>query len=187
MALSVYPESPATLGRPTGLFPRDVITAVNDQPVHGRFDLMRLVGLLGPDAVARLKVVRMRGGRDRPPEQLTVSVRLGKWPVVDDEGIISTRRRYPEWRGIAVDYSTGRQKHLQSPPRYYKAVVVTKVAVGSAAAVGGLQTGDLILTVNTIPVPTPSEFQRAVETQEGDVTLELAGDGGKLRKVVVRK
>ena len=174
-AMEVFPNSPAA---EAGLQSLDIVLAVNGEPVLGRYDLMRLVGQLGPDTIARLKVWRERAGRE-----LILNVKLGKWPVYDDEGIITTNPRYPDWRGMAVDFPTGRQKHLQLPFRYHPAVVVTKLPSQSNIAAGELQVGDFITHVNRTAVQTPEQFHRAATGQEGDVTLRLL-DG---RRVVVRK
>lgn len=180
MALVVFPDAPAGLA---GLQPRDVVLAVNGTPVYGRYDLMRIVGLLGPDATASLRVYRERQTRDKAGRELQINVNLGKWPVIDDDGIIASHSRFPDFRGIAVDYCTGRQKYLPQSLRSLKGVVVTKVPPKTGAAVSDLQPGDLITRVNGTPVSSPATFHKTVSGLDGDVTLDLT-DG---RKVVVRK
>lgn len=172
----VVANSPAAVA---GLFSRDIVLRVNGKKVFNHYDLMREVAVLGPDASAKLTVWREREGRERE-----LSVRLGKWPVVDEEGIVATQTRVPPWRGIAVDYSTARWKHLPYQlDRYYQAVLVTGVAKESAAAgrEAGLKAGDYITHVNQIPVTTPQEFAKVVSKLRGPVTLQLS-DG---RRVLV--
>ncbi len=171
-AIPVSPEPPS----PRGLQSRDLILAVNGQPVHNRHDLMRLVGLLEPDSKATLKVWREKARRE-----LQVEVTLGKWPVLDDEGIIASRTRWPEWRGIAVDYCTARQRYLQEH-QYPAAVLITK-APGKGAGPDDLQPGDLVSQVNDRDVRTPAEFHRVVEDLDGDVTLKTVDR----RTIVIRK
>ena len=146
--------------------------SVNKVPVYNQYDLMREVALLGPGATARLRIWRERERRER-----TISVELGKWPVIDEEGIIATRLRTPVWRGLSVDYPTARSKHLPYQlDRYHRAVLVTKVAVSSAAAGRrvNIKPGDYITHVNRVPVTTPAEFAKLVSRLSGPVTLNLA-------------
>jgi serine protease Do len=179
VALGVLADSPAALG---GMQPRDIILSVNGVPVQNRSDLMRLVGLLGPEVTATVRVYRERSTRPQREHQL--SIRLGKWPVMDEDGIITSATRREKWRGITIDYSTGRQRHMVwAQSRYYRAVVVTKVESGDAGAKPELAPGDLIARVNGAPVTTPNEFEKVVRGMDGDVQLELS-DG---RKIVVHK
>lgn len=164
---SIIPNSPAAKA---DLSRDDVILEVNGQPVRSRVDLMRLVGQLPPETTARLRI-----WRPRAQSELSPAVRLAKWPVFDDEGIIATVPRYPDWRGIAVDYSTGRKKYFDWPHEFNDAVVITKVAPGSRAQTAGLREGEFIAAANGRPVGTPSEFQSAIAGQTGDVVLELVG------------
>jgi serine protease Do len=172
----VVTNSPAAVA---GLHRDDIVLRVNEVLVFNQYDLMREVAMLGPGAIARLRI-----WPDRERKERTLFVKLGKWPVVDEEGIISTRTRLPPWRGLSVDYPTARWKHLPYQlDRYYRAVLVTKVAEDSAAANRkvGIRSGDYITHVNQTAVTTPAEFERLVSRLSGSVTLNLA-DG---RRVVL--
>ncbi|MBL8851225.1 MAG: trypsin-like peptidase domain-containing protein [Planctomycetaceae bacterium] len=158
-------DSPAA---DAGLHSSDLIRQINGQPVHDVADLMRLIGLLGPSAEAELLV--QRGG-----DAQTLVARLGKWPVYDDQDILSSASRYPAWRGLSVDYSTARQRFLSSDrlEEYRRAVVVTQVEDGSSAAAAGLKTGDFITHVGSTAVQTPAEFAAAVADLPGPAELKL--------------
>jgi serine protease Do len=176
VAREIYANSPAARA---GLLPRDLIVAINNEPMLNKNDLMRVVGLIGPDATAVLRV-----WRERPVKEfVTISVKLGKWPVADDEGIIATNVRHAAWRGLSVDYCTGRERYLSEPLRYYRAVVVTETPSTGEAGDLKIKRGDLISHVNGTPVTTPAEFYRAAEKVEGEVTLTLVDE----RKVVIPK
>jgi serine protease Do len=187
LSLSVFANSPASrgVGPNGGLRDGDVILSVKgpgkakEQLVLGRAELMREVGLLGPGTTIRLKVWRETARRE-----LTISVNLGKWPVADADGIVATTVRVPAWRGLSVDYSTGRRKHLQYPFRYHRAVVVADVAAESRSDAAELRSGDFITHVDTTPVSTPAEFQQAIRGKKGSVSLRVAG---RRSVVVVRK
>jgi len=168
MCVRVFPNSPASLG---GLRPGDVVLDVNGRRVTGRYDLMRMIGELGPGTIARLRVWR---GRER-----SLQVSLGKWPVFDEDGIIATRPRHRSWRGLLVDYSTARSKFVPFPYQYHQAVVALRVTPRSSADRSELKAGDFITHVNNTAVRTPDEFYRAVKTLRGNVTLILV-DGRRL-------
>ncbi|MGE3315784.1 MAG: trypsin-like peptidase domain-containing protein [Planctomycetaceae bacterium] len=172
---SIIPGSPAAKAE---LSREDIILEVNGAPVRNRIDLMRLVGQLPPDTPTKLRV-----WRSRAQSELTPTVKLGKWPVFDDEGIIATVPRYAAWRGISIDYATGRKKYFDWPHEFNEAVVVTNVAAGSRGRAAGLNEGDFIALVNGRPVGTPGEFEAVVSSLKDEVTLELVGG----RRVTVKK
>ncbi len=165
--MKVIPGGPADRG---GVLDRDVILDIDGQRVFGRYDLMRLVGEQGPESKVQLHV--WRPGEQR---ELHVQAELGKWPVHDDEAIIATARRYPVWRGISVDYPTGRFKFQQFSFRYEQAVLVTHVEAQSEAQTADVREGEFISHVNDRPVKTPAEFHRAVRDTAGGVKLTLVG------------
>jgi serine protease Do len=156
------------------LRPNDCILQVNERPVFSSTDLMREIGLLGPDAIARLKI-----WRPLSRELSQVEIRLGKWPVYDDSKIITTAKRHPAWKGLNVDYSTGRRRFMPGDQagdwfsQYVSAVVIAEVEPGSEAAEQGLTTGQFIASVNGRQVKTPDEFHKAVDGAAGPVALVL--------------
>lgn len=152
----------------------DVILSVNGMPIYSDADLMRVVGLHAPETPVNVTV--WRNGRGRFDPQPVI---LGKWPVRNDEGIIETTPRYAAWRGISVDYPTGRHKYHSGGDRFRRAVVVTKVADRSAGHLAELQPGVFIAEVNRIPVQTPGQFAEATKSLKGPVELRLY-DGGKV-------
>lgn len=149
----------------------DIILSVDETPIYSAFDLMRVVGLHAPEE--QVKIGIWRNGRGRS----VVTVTLGKWPVFNDEGIIETVPRHAPWRGISVDYSTGRKKYHDVSDPHRPAVVVTKVAAGSAAETAEVLAGTFISEVNRIPVQTPGQFAEAVKSLRGPVELRLYDRG----------
>ena len=166
--------SPAARG---GLRNHDLILSINDRPVLGASDLMREIGLLGPGAQARLQVWRVR--QRRP---MRADVTLGKWPVIDDSQIVATRQRFPDWRGLRVDYPTGRRRFLTSDvmDTYHHAVLILNVDDESPAQSAGLRPGDFITAVGDVKVETPDQFHDAVANLSGSVTLTRL-DGTQLQ------
>ncbi len=170
----VKQHSPA---QQAGLRTGDLILSINGKPLRNELDLMREVGKAGAGTEAKLQILRGKN-----PRELTLTVKLGKWPVADDEGIVQTRYRHPLWRGLRVDYPTARAKYTFSPFTYPPAVVVTHVAPDSPAQQAGLTEGTFIRLVNDQPVQTPDAFyQEAQRASTSPVTLQLLDD----RKVVL--
>ena len=168
---NVFGDSPASLG---GLAPGDIVLKVNGKETRDQYDLMLEIGNLAPESTASLTIWR-------PGSQFqatsTLSVTLAKWPVRDDQGIIASSPRYPAWRGLSVDYPTGRSKYFPtSPQRFHRAVLITKVQPQSGSELAKLQPGEYISHVNQTPVKTPAEFHAAVEKPgSGTVTLQVIG------------
>ncbi|MEZ6056806.1 MAG: trypsin-like peptidase domain-containing protein [Planctomycetaceae bacterium] len=174
-ALRVARYSPADRA---GMKDGDLILAVNDEPVYTDIDLIRAVGLLGPDVDARLQVLR-------PVARSTVelTVRLGKWPVYDDSLIYATQSRYPPWRGIRCDYATARRKYLPSNAleEMRRGVVVTSVEPGSPAAAAGLVEGVFVTAIDNTPVQSPKDLMQAAESREQQPVILHLDDGQSLR------
>lgn len=167
---SIQTDSPADRA---GIRPLDIILKVGDVPIYSHTDLMRVVGLHPPES--KVEITGWRADRGK----FTTEAILGKWPVRDDIGIIETTPRYAPWRGISVDYSTGRQRYQAVGDPYRRAVLVTKVAPGSAGRAAEIQPGTYISQVNRIPVQTPGEFAEATKSLRGPVELRL-NEGGKI-------
>jgi serine protease Do len=163
---TIIPNSPAAIAQVRS---EDLILEIEGHPLLDQFDLMRYVASYGPDATVRLKI-----WRPSETSELTLAAKLGKWPVVEDDAIIATSRRYPPWRGLIVDYPTGRYKYFGWPPQFRDAVVISSVGSRSPAQNAGLAEGDFIASVNGVPVRTPGEFEQAVRGADGPVSLELA-------------
>jgi serine protease Do len=176
--IDVLPNSPAARA---GLMNNDYITAVNDVPIHDRVDLTREVGKLPPGAKVELRVARASA-----TEPVKLSVELGKWPVVDDEGIIAPQRSAEAWRGLIVDYPTARLKYYTDVTRYPTGVLVTDVLPASRGAGADLVPGNYIYRVNGEPVSKPADFYAMVRGNKGDVVLDLADEPKENRRVVIR-
>lgn len=166
-AAVVYEVTPGSPAFNAKLTTGDVIVKVEDEVVRSDIDLMRLVGLHPPDSEIKLTVWMTKKAMLQK-----VTVRLGKWPVRDDEGIIETNPRYTPWRGLTVDYPTAREKYREDSES--KRVLITKVAEDSPGAIARLQPGNFVSHVNNIPVQNPAEFYAAVKSLTGPVSLKLS-------------
>lgn len=167
---SVKSGSPADRA---GLRSGDLILAINERPVRMTHDLMRDVGLAGPGTELELEIVRLRDGQRR-----TITVRLDKWPVANDEELVATVPRYEPWRGLRVDYATARQRYISPQFEPYPHGVVVLEANEALGEDDPLAPGDFIEAVNGQPVTSPEEFYGRVRSAS-PVTLRLA-DGRQL-------
>ena len=164
----------------------DLILKINGETIDSKGDLMRVVGLAGPRAE-----VRIDGYRPGTERRFTTMVQLGKWPVIDDEGVIATRPTWDLWRGLTFDYSTSRLRHFQrfsGQPELVESVLVRDIQPDSLVSRTGLQRDDLITHVDGKPVRYPAEFVEAVQRNPGPVTLRVwteARGRGESRELVV--
>lgn len=163
-------KSPAALA---GLEEGDQVYAVGEVSIRRGSDLVREIGLLGPGAVAVLKVFRPRNR-----QMLTLEVALGKWPVYDDRRLVVTHPQYPSWRGLRVDYPTGRFRYLPDSflSVFPEGVVITDVVADSPAALAQLKPGMTIRQVAGEPVKSPAAFYAAVAASKEAVSIQLAAD-----------
>jgi serine protease Do len=166
--LEVTPGSPAAEAK---IRPNDLILEVEGKPVLSRADLMRMIGLNSPGS--QINVTIWRRGERIP--RLNLKVTLGKWPVLDDEGIIETNPRYEPWRGLSVDYATARERFRDAAVEV-QGVLITKVKANSPADAVQLQPGNFITRVNDRPVQTPAQFHAEVKKASGIVKVELLGN-----------
>lgn len=158
----VVQNSPAERG---GMRNGDIILTVGNQMLFDEDDLFREVGLMGPGTVANMRI--MRGDRE-----MTLRVRLGKWPTTETEQSVFVKQRVPEWRGLKIDWPTARQRYVDYDKPYPQAVVVTSVTSGTPSHEAGIREEDLIASVNDRAVETPAEFAEAIRSLTGDVQLK---------------
>lgn len=180
----VFPNSPANRGLTSsgGLYPRDVVLSVRSvepnqtEPatLYDKQDLIREVGRFPPESEVEFDVYRPHERR-----RLLVRIRLGKWPVENDADIVSPNTRYPDWRGIRVDYPTGRHRHFGKPYVFHDAVLVTGIAAETRAkpksGSSELRPGAFITHVDGKSVSTPGEFARVTRNIDGATTVRVLG------------
>jgi S1-C subfamily serine protease len=161
---------PGTPAARYGLKAGDIVTEVDNTPLHDADGLVLNVGKLPAEAVTRLSV--LRDGKTR-----VIEVTLTKY-AVRGKKIVTTVD--PSWRGLRVDYPSAvadEAGHLHEDRSFAAdAVMVIEVAENSPTYAAGLRRGMLISHVDHLPVRTPKEFAAAVSKNAGPVQLRLAGD-----------
>jgi serine protease Do len=145
MIAEILPDTPA---QTAGLRAGDLIVSIDGRPIVETRALQRLVG--AAPAGRELGVVVMREGRRRE-----LRIRVGTMP---DDAV--AERVAAEFgflvRDGVIDQPGGASATGSASPL----VVVAAVAERSAAARGGLQTGDRILAVEGTPVASLDAFRR---------------------------
>jgi serine protease Do len=173
-AESVKKGSPADRG---GLEVGDIVLSIDRRPVHTTAELMRQIGLAGPDANVELEVLRSSSDR-RSVQRRVLTMTLDKWPVVNDRDLIATVPRYEPWHGLHVDHATARERFVAPQLEPYPQGVVV-LASDQPLGNDPIKAGDIITAVGDRAVNSPYEFYTAVESAE-PVTLRLA-DGRRIQ------
>jgi serine protease Do len=173
-AESVKKGSPADRG---GLQVGDLILSIDEKPVHTTADLMRRIGLAGPDADVRLDVLRPSPDR-RTMDRRSYTVRLDKWPVVNDRDLVATVPRHEPWHGLRVDHATARERFVSPQLEPYPQGVVV-LATDQPVGDDPIKPGDFIVAVDGRAVDSPDDFYAAVNETK-PVTLRLA-DGRRIQ------
>ena len=147
----------------------DLVLRIGDKQIFNQNDLMREIGFAVPGSIVRIRIFRDGEERDVPVE-------VGKWPVIDEEGIVATRPLREPWRGIVYDYGTSRRRFASNPATLERSVGVRVLEVlpNSQAATRDVQPGDLITHVRNAAVTTPREFADAVQKISGPVLLRVS-------------
>ena len=167
-----------------GLIVGDIVLKVRGRDVFSQNDLMREIGLAAPGEHVRVTIYRV-GGPGRAGQEIDVPVEVGKWPAIDEDGIIARTPSRAPWRGLVYDYSTSRRRFLTFPTMHepFDGVRVVKVVPGSPAAASDLQPGDLITHVKGDAVRSPRDFAEAVQKAVGPVSLRVwSSSTGKPRR-----
>jgi serine protease Do len=147
-------------GHRAGLRTYDLITGIDDKPVHSNDEIIREVSRREPGSLARLHV--LRDGR-----QQTFMVRLGERPsrqparaLEDTNPSIrpSSNLQMPLGLGVRdLDSATARRLRL---PSGIEGVVVTRVEPLSAAHDAGLQRDHVVMEINRRRVSSVDAYNR---------------------------
>jgi serine protease Do len=168
-----------------GLQTGDLITRVDGEEVIDDLQLIRRLSAM--PAETQIVLSLLRGDLDgRPGRALTAKVRLSK-KRVEGPRLAYASVIDPAWRGMRVDYAT-------AAPTFWEqsrdldpigCVGVVQVERDSLAWKAGLRPGDFISLVGNSRVSSPRQFEAAVASAVGPVTLKLTAveSGSDLRTV----
>jgi serine protease Do len=146
-------DSPAAKA---GIASGDVITSVNDTPVHDPRELARKIGTMSPGTTINLEVIH--NGQSK-----TVTLTLGTLPnekQASSEQNQRDQREVPDsdMPNLGLTLAPGNKVSGSGG----NGVVVTAVNAGGVAAEHGFRVGDVILEVGGKAVTTPAEIRKSL-------------------------
>jgi serine protease Do len=144
-------DSPAAKA---GVQSGDVITSVDDTPIHDARELARKIGTIPPGTSVKLGMIR--GGQDK-----TLTLTLGTLPeekqAANDQ---QDQHQTPDSDLPKLGLTLAPGSKVSGSDG--SGVVVTAVAEGGVAADHGFQVGDVILEVGGKPVATPADIRKTL-------------------------
>ncbi|RSC30037.1 DegQ family serine endoprotease [Agrobacterium sp. FDAARGOS_525] len=156
--------SPAAMA---GLRTGDVVTAIDNRPVHGATDLRNRIGLTPVGTRVNVTVKRSDGER-------VIAVK-----------ITAEERSSTDLSGTPLDGARVRDMSAKEARQAGVAgVLIEGVTSGSMAARNGLQAGDIIVAANRSPVSSTADLRTALADKPAILALELIRDGSPLLLVV---
>ena len=173
---------PDSAGARAGLQSGDVVTAIDGQAVDSASGLSLTVGETAPGT--QLKLAVLRDGKTQEFNVTTIvkpagDRRNGEEPAAasgDDQGVLN---------GVGVgDIDANSRRDLNLPERLSGAVI-TSVDPGSAAALAGLRSGDVILEINRQSVDSAKKAVDLSASATGKKTLLKLWSHGNTLYVVV--
>ncbi len=162
----VLKDSPAERA---GLRVGDVVVAVNGEPVKNSAQLRNRIGLLRVGTTVTLDVIR--DGRRKTFKAVIEEPRRER----ADAGRISKRLEGAELGPITPDHPLAGQ---------VEGLEVLDVERGSVAWQAGLRRGDIIVSVNRLPVKTLEDLRRAVKAGRDGLLLNIRRGAGALFIVI---
>ncbi|UCB55803.1 MAG: DegQ family serine endoprotease [Thiotrichales bacterium] len=142
-----------TAAEEAGLKVGDVVISINGTPVKSASAMRNMVGMLRVGEEMRITVIR-----EGKKQSLTAVIRDAK-----DYSVSGTRINQ-RLAGATIEEKEKNGKSF---------LEVTEVQQGSAAWNAHLREGDIILSVNRIPVQTLDEFQRVVGGKDTQILLNI--------------
>jgi Do/DeqQ family serine protease len=153
-----------------GVKPGDLIRKFNGRNINDASDLLAMVASVDPGSEVTLAI--LRNG-----EPLSLKAKLDERAA--NLGLKASERKAPSegtLRGISVQELTpGVRKQLELPADVH-GVVVGNVDPSSPAA-QQLQPGDIILSVNRVPVNSVADFNKLAAEAKGSTLLRIMHEG----------
>ena len=163
----VVPGSPADKG---GLKQGDVVRTLNGLTVDSRARLQSMIASSNPNSEITLGI--LRDGRP-----LTLKLTLGEQPASMAQGEAGKGPAEGTLRGISVQNLTPAIREQLSLPANTRGVVIAELDPSSPAAQAGLQSGDVIQSINRQPVNSVAEFNRLAGSVSGETLLRVNRQG----------
>jgi serine protease Do len=136
-----------------GIQSGDVITSVDDTPVHDARELARRIGTMAPGAAVKLGLIHQ--GQEK-----IATLTLGTLPNEKQAENSQNQREIPDSDLPRLGLTLAPASKVSGPDS--NGVVVTAVAAGGVAADHGFQVGDIILDVGGKSVATPADVRKSL-------------------------
>src|SRR5262249_11532818 len=137
-----------------GIQSGDVITSVNDTPVHDARELARRIGTMAPNTSVKLGLTRR--GQEKPGPRP-----LGTLPNEKQaDNAPQTQKEIPDSDVPKLGLTLAPANKVAGSDG--SGVIVTAVADGGVAADHGFRVGDVILVVGGTAVAAPSDFRKSL-------------------------
>ncbi len=179
----VVPGSPAAKAN---LQSGDVVTRFSDSPILDAMDFRNRVNKSVQGAKLTVDVVRSK-------EHLQAVLEIGTQPIRKEEqaqqaGQAQPNRKAPLItalpRGIETENIPAEiARYLRLPDA--KGALVVSILPGGPAFEAGLMPGDIVLSVNRVPVVDSKSFRRSLRSARADETLVLYVQRGEEEKIFV--
>ena len=148
---------------------------MNDESVKDTRDLVKKLAATPPGSSTKLGVVR--NGQEK-----TITVTVGKFPRTSIEGKAENKMLQPPVLGLTLAPAKAVAGTAD------QGVVITDISPTSRSAESGLQVGDIIMSIGSLPVDTPADVRRCVEearTRSKRAVLLRVKRGDSMRFVAV--
>lgn len=165
----VVEDSPA---EEADLRSEDVILEFNGRPIESSSDFRRRVAERMPGTEVTLTIFR-------DGERMEVDVVLGEYPT--EELAAADQETIQDIIGFSVTELTRELAEQLRLPSNLEGIVVEEVDPNSSAAENGLRRGDVIISLNRVPISSVSEFNEVVgEMEQSDVMLlQIVREGNR--------
>ncbi|MCM8763638.1 MAG: Do family serine endopeptidase [Candidatus Omnitrophica bacterium] len=150
----VLPETPA---EKAGLKEGDIIKTYEGEKIKDTNDLLVKVGYTPIGKKIRLGIIRDK-------KEIDIEVVVGERP---EEFETVKGKTAESWRGMEVKTLTSEEAKRRNLG-ISRGVIIVKVEEDSPAEEAGLSEGDVILSINNIPIKNVDDYQKVIGSAKGD-------------------
>jgi len=154
----VLPDTPA---EKAGLKEGDIIKTFEGEKVKDMNDLMTKVGYTPVGKKVRLGIIRDK-------KEMFIDVVVGERP--EEYALAKGEKSVGAWRGMVVDNLTPEEAERRGL-NISGGVIIVKIEENSPAEEAGLSEGDIILSINNIPIKNLEDYQKIIKTIKGDCLI----------------
>jgi serine protease Do len=176
LVAQIIPESPADKA---GFKGADIIISYNGQPIDSASDLPHFVGFTAPGTQVKIGLIR----EGKP---MTLTAEVGELKSEEKELHKPEHEKHENnLLGMGLREFNAEEKMMADLPA---SLVVDYVTPNSPASIAGLHPGDLILSINRVPMKTPDDFKTVIKTVKPDsIVLVLMNRKGAGQRYLALK